>query len=195
MIMVAPEAYETYVRLVRSIADELAPCASWDELVGAYADRMAIVQRALAEAGMSGTGFDLELATDAAFQLRHAELEDELRRAEVSGRIAELQGQAGWVVVTETARVGETVFPPYRRLEMHLPDGTGLDATVELDLETGRPLYAVEVVQLDPATGALLGEAAESNQRRTFSEPSAWEGAIAGLRGGADSSASHPSGP
>jgi hypothetical protein len=186
MIMVAPEAYEAYVRLVRSIADELGSCATQDELVGAYSDRAAIVERALVRAGASGTGLDLELAADAAFQLRQGELEGELGRAEVSRRIADMEGRAGWVVLTEAALVGNDVFPPYRRLEMHLPDGTGLDITVELDLETGRPLYAVEVVQLDPATGALLAGTGDSGRRQTFSEPSAWEQAIAALRGGAE---------
>jgi hypothetical protein len=188
MIMVAPEAYEAYVRLVRSIADELGSCVTQDELVGAYSDRAAIVKRALVRAGATGTGLDLELAADAAFQLRHGELEGELGRAEVSRRISDMQGRAGWVVLTETALVGTEVFPPYRRLEMHLPDGTGLDITVELNQDTGRPLYAVEVVQLDPSTGALLAESGESGRRHTFSERLAWEFAIAELHGGADPS-------
>jgi hypothetical protein len=195
MIMVAPEAYEVYVRLVRTIADELKSCATLDELVDAYADRMAIVEHAAAGGGMSSTGLDLDLAVDAAFQLRHTELEDELQRAEVRRRIADMEERAGWVVLTESALVAEKLFPPYRRLEMHLPDGTGLDVSVELDLETGRPRYAVEVVQLDPATGALLPGREEPDRRQEFSESSAWQEAIAALRGGADSSASHPSRP
>jgi hypothetical protein len=159
MIMVAPEAYATYVRVVRSVADELGACSTQDQLVDAYADRSTIVHGALAAAGVSGSGIDLDLAADAAFQLRSDEVEREQQRGELRRRIADMQGRAGWVVVMETALVSGQVFPPYRRLEMHLPEGTGLDATVELDLDTGHPLYAVEVVQLDPASGALLADA------------------------------------
>lgn len=183
MIMVAPESYATYVRLVRSMADELGTCATQDELVDAYPNRSAIVEGALASVGISGSGLDLELAADAAFQLRFDEVERQLHRDEVGRRIADMQGRAGWVVLTETALVGGQIFPPYRRLEMHLPDGTGLDITVELNLETGHPLYAVEVVQLDPASGGAL-PGADSGERQTFSERPPWEQAIAALRGG-----------
>lgn len=183
MIMVAPEAYATYVRLVRSMADELGSCATQDELVDAYPNRSAIVESALASAGISGSGLDLDLAADAAFQLRSDEVERQLQRDEVGRRIADMQGRAGWVVLTETALVGGQIFPPYRRLEMHLPEGTGLEITVELDLKTGHSLYAVEVVALDPANGSMLPDA-DSGQRQTFSERSPWEQAIAALRGG-----------
>jgi hypothetical protein len=191
MIMVAPEAYETYVRVVRSVANELASCATEDELAAAYGNRSQMLDRSLARVGVSGSGLELELVLDAAFQLRQRELEGELRRADVARRIAAMQGQAGWVVLTESGLVGGQPFPPYERVEMHLPDGTGLLATVELDDTSGRPVYAVETVQLDPATGGQLPASADPG-KQSFPDSTAWEQAVAARRGGSEPAVPRP---
>jgi hypothetical protein len=49
---------------------------------------------------------------------------------------------------------------------------------VELDPETGGPVYGVEAVQLDPQTGDWVNEAEPLSERQTFAAPEPWKEAV-----------------
>lgn len=90
------------------------------------------------------------------------------------------------MVVFETGGAAGFPFPPYRKLEMHLPDGMALHSFVELDADMDRPVFGVEVVRLDPQTGAGVPETEPSQEPLRFSEREPWESALVELRAGLD---------
>ena len=119
------------------------------------------------------------LVTGAAFSIRHRELVEETNRKEAMRLIREGREQrAEWVVLYETAG-GISL---YRRLEMHLRSGAGLHAFIEPDPDTGRPLFGLELVQLDPQTGDWLSDMPPLVERETYPERPPWEQAIQELR-------------
>jgi hypothetical protein len=153
-VMGAAELYMLGIRLVRTIADTLAPVDDLAALVERFgrtgtddvipiADTLDAPQVVL---------LDYQLALGAAFYLRAQEIQEARADADLRQRIEEAreQGQS-WVVLAdrETRRYGQVFF---QRLEMHLPDGFGLLTSSEMDWERGR-IYVVEPLLLDPHTG------------------------------------------
>ena len=180
IVLSDPEAYQRYVLAVRALADDLGAIASPQALAEAYRDGS---RRASATLAASGRPFDANaagLVAGAAFALRHRELAAELEAAEVAGQLAAASrsGQE-WVVVREAGRPELAELGQYRRLEVHLPDGVGLHCFAEPQVDTDRPSFVVEVLPLDPATGAAR---AEVDERHTFGDPDAWAAGIAQLR-------------
>jgi hypothetical protein len=86
---------------------------------------------------------------------------------------------SAWVVVQEVGDAAMAVYGNYRRLEMHLPEGTGLFSYAEAQVDTGAPVFVIERLALDPSSGA---SAAEPEQRWTFRDPTAWSAALDQLR-------------
>lgn len=168
-----PEAYERYVRAVRLVADGLRGVRTSEELAEAWDRREEIVAEALSGAGVGE--LDPDLVAGCAFGLRDQEIRAREAReaAERRIRLARERGEA-WVTLEESGVPGDPPVPfpePYRRTEMHLPDGRGLHLSVEEDPGTGRPVYGLQVVRLDPSTGAWLGD---EGDRRTFPDATAW---------------------
>ena len=145
--------------MVRVIADRLGGVRTVDGLVDAYADWQAVASAALGERPVDMLGMDLELTAGAAFYLRHQELTSELRRQEAVDAIA-LARERGdeWVVVHQSSSPTGLPYPPWRRLEMHLPDGAAIHQWVEQSLEGADVEFGVEVVALDPETGRWLDD-------------------------------------
>ncbi len=79
------------------------------------------------------------------------------------------------MIIHESGNLEEGPFAPYRRLEMRLSDGMGIDMFTETDPASWRPRYGLEIVKLDPATGARLAE----GERRMFTEASTWRDEVA----------------
>ena len=77
------------------------------------------------------------------------------------------------------------------RLEMRLADGVGLHASITVDPATANPVYAVETVQLDPATGDWVHEAEPSPGTATYQTREEWEAAINRIRGRSDPPPQH----
>jgi hypothetical protein len=176
VVMVRPDLYEQSLRLVRAVADELRSAHSAEDLLQMYDHAGEIAAGVIRREELPTEGIDLGLVAGAAFSVRYRELLEEMNREEAIRRIREARERgAEWVVLYETGGVGA---PPYRRLEMKLPDGTGLHAFVEMDPETGGPLFGVETLQLDPQTGDWLNDMQPLSPRQTFTEPAAWEDAI-----------------
>lgn len=182
--MAWPEGYERYVALVRAVCDELGSIRSLEALVDAYDEGTDIAAGAARTRSLSIEGLDLDLAMGAAFCLRHREVVAEIRREEVRRRVDEARARGDeWVVLEEARPWLQVPFPPWRSIQMHLPDGTGLHLWVEesLDPQGDGVEYGVEVVQLNPQTGQwLTGEPIVG--RQTFHEYGLWQVAVVELK-------------
>ena len=183
-----PEGFERHVALVRAVADSLGSVRTVVALVDAYVDRATITAAAAADRLLQTRGLDLELAAGAAFCMRHREITVESRQQESAERIAGAAGRGdAWVVIEETRSPTGIPYPPWRKMEMHLPEGTGLHQWVEEILEADGVEFGVELVRLDPQTGRWLAEqpVRERVVTRDFQE---WKDTVARLkaRAGAD---------
>jgi hypothetical protein len=172
VVLVRPELYERYIRLVRAIADELATVGSIDVLAERFGAAEDLVRQVAGRLGTPTQDMDLGLVAGAAFAHRWREALQEQHRAEALRRIHEARERGDeWVVVYET---GRPAVAPYRRLEMRLSDGAGIHAFVEFDAETGGPLWGMESIQLDARTGDWVADAGQLVARRTFADAASW---------------------
>jgi hypothetical protein len=180
VVMVRPELYEWYVRLVRAIADELGDVRSEDALVNAYRERSSLAEDVAVRLELPLSELDLPLARDAAFCLRHRDLVGELQREEARRRV-ERAREAGeeWVVVFEQSLRG--FQPPYRLVEMHVRSGRSIHSFVEQSADTARPVFGVEVIRLDPMSGDWMPDA-EPEAREEFDDPDVWRARVDALR-------------
>jgi hypothetical protein len=184
VVMVRPDLYERYITVVRAVADELRSCETLDELVEAFGDSAEITARVVRTEIISTEGMDLGLVAGAAFSLRYREVAEEEGRRDAVRRIRQgRERDEAWATVYETDSTA--ALPPYRRLEMRLSDGVALHVFVEVDPDTGAPVYGVEVVQLDAHTADWVTDAPPLSERETFQDPDAWQAAIARLRASA----------
>lgn len=180
-VVSSPEGYDRYVALVRAVTDELGSVRSTEALVDVYVDGVDLAAVA-ARSHMSTEGLDLDLALGAAFCLRYRELVAETRREEVQRRVDESVARGEeWVVIKEASPWLQSPFPPWRRLEMHLPEGNGLHTWVEESLGDEGVEYGVEVVPLDPRTGHWVSGGSVTD-RRTFSDYHVWQDAVEALK-------------
>lgn len=188
VVLVRPELYERYVRLVRAVADELAATdpsgpagpsgagGSVDALAARFEGAGDLVRETAGRLGLPVQDMDIDLVAGAAFAHRWREALQEQHRGEALERIAEARRRGdAWAVVYET---GRPEAPPYRRLEMRLSDGCGVHAFVELDPDTAGPLWGMESVQLDSRTGDWVPEAGHLVARRTFPDAASWTQAV-----------------
>lgn len=179
IVLVEPDHYARYVKLVRATADHLATCASVEQLAEAHARRGAYVAAAAQGLGVRAGEVDDELVAGAAFNLRYRELVGEAERDQALARIREAAGAVGWVVLHER---GHHEAPGYRRLEMHLPGGDGLLVSVDMSPDTGGLLYSVQPMRLDPGTGDPLTASEHVSAPETYESAQPWRDAVARLR-------------
>jgi hypothetical protein len=172
VVLVRPELYQVYIRLVRSIADELGSSSSIEELAERFQGAEELVRQAAARLDIPVQDMDIGLVAGAAFAHGYRGMLQDRHRDEARDRIREARERGDeWVVVYQT---GTPAVPPYRRLEMHLSDGAGIHSFVELDPETGGPVYGMETIQLDAQTGDWVTDAESLSSRRTFSDRESW---------------------
>ncbi len=177
VVMVRPELYERYVVLVRAVADELAGTDSPERLAAAYEHGAEVVAAVVERDAIPVEGLDLGLVAGAAFSLRYRELLADAHRREAADRISTARGRGdAWALIYETGSVERAPYAPYSRLEMHLPDGMGIHAYAEGDPASGRARFGLEVVKLDPASGARLEPGGE---RLVFTDASRWRDEVA----------------
>jgi len=69
-----------------------------------------------------------------------------------------------------------------QRLEMHVKTGRALHTSSRTELDSPIPKFEVEVVQLDPATGAWLVDQAPLMSTQTYHSHEEWEARIAQAR-------------
>ena len=183
VVMVRPDLYERSIRMVRATADELAGCLDVGALVNAWGGAAEIVHRAAAEAGFDLEGLDAGLIAGAAFSMKYRELAAAASRAERVQRIrtAAAAGEP-WVRVEEIGSKETAGMVPWTWVEMHVPTGAGLRQTLEADPMTGAPLYSLEVVPLDPATGDRLPVPPDVVSVEEFNDPTEWMAAVEAKR-------------
>ena len=102
---------------------------------------------------------DLDAVRDAAFCHRHREITRERGKEIARERLEQARREgAEWVVLFEDVTpLGS------HRLEMHVRSGRALHASSKSELDRPTPTYELEVVQLDPATGAWLVDQAAAD--------------------------------
>lgn len=180
IILGDPAAYERFVTAARGVADELGGIKDPEALAAAYEDAVTLGGRQLEGVGTAPDPSTAELVAGAGFALRHRELVAELQAAGVVQCIAAAKaGGQRWVVLGEVSTVELAEYGQYRRLEMHLPDGGAVHAFAEPQIESDRPLYVVELLALDPATGVPAGAVEE---RLVFGDKARWQAAVEEVR-------------
>ena len=184
VVMVRPDLYERSIRMVRATADELAGCLDVAALVEAWSGAAEIVHRAATEAGLDLEGLDAGLVAGAAFSMRYRELAADAARSDRLARIrAAAEAGEAWVRVEEIGSKETAGMVPWTWVEMHVPTGAGLRQTLEADPATGTPLYSLEVVPLDPATGDRLPVPPDVvTVEESFNDPAAWMAAVEAKR-------------
>lgn len=184
LCLVDPEGYERLVRAVRAVADELAGIGTPEQLVEAYDGRATWTARVVRTAAGRDDPATVDLVADSGFALRYAELSRELREAAVRDRIAAAGERPQWIVLHADGELREDGPAVYRRLEMHVPDGTALALSAGLDPETGLTAYRLEAFHLDPRTGQVAAAPAGEHlpPPSSYSDIDEWRAAAAALR-------------
>ena len=182
VVLVRPELYERYIQLVRGIADELAATVTGlDALAARFEGAEDLAREVAGRIGVPEGDMDFGLVAGAAFAHRYREALQDQHRDDARERIRSArEAGATFVMVYETGSRG---IPPYRRLEMRLADGAGIHSFVELDPETGNPVYGLEQIQLDPQTGDWVTDAESLVSRTMFPDEAAWAAGIVAAGG------------
>jgi hypothetical protein len=177
-VMVDAGMYEQYLTMVRAVADELADVRTEQDLLTAWEERRELAGAVVARHAPPMRAFmDLEAVRDAAFCHRHREITREHGKEIARERLERARiEQAEWALLfDDVTPMGS------HRLEMHVRSGRGLHASCKRDID--RPAtYSLEVVQLDPVTGAWLLDQPPLMPAQTYRSPEEWESRIAWAR-------------
>lgn len=178
-VMVNAALYEQYLTTVRAIAEELRDARTEDELVVAWDERRDVALEVVSRSAPSMRSFmDLTAVRDAAFAHRHREITRERGKEIARERLEQARrDQAEWVVLFEDVTpLGS------QRLEMHVKTGRALHTSSKTELDSPIPKFELEVVQLDPATGAWLVDQAPLMPAQTYHSHEEWEARVARAR-------------
>jgi hypothetical protein len=177
-VMVDAAMYEQYLTMVRAVADELADVRTEEELLTAWEERRELAGAVVARHAPPLRAFmDLGAVRDAAFCHRHREITRARGKEIARERLEQAWREGGdWVVLfDDVTPLGS------HRLEMHVRSGRGLHASCRKDVDRP-PTYSLEVVQLDPGTGAWLLDEPPLMPAQTYRTPEEWEARIAQAR-------------
>jgi hypothetical protein len=177
-VMVNATLYEQYVQVVRAIVDELRTVRTEDDLVRTWREQPGLGTDALQRLSPSMAALmDPEAVRDAAFCQRHRETTREHAKEIARERLERARREgAEWVVLFEDVTpLGS------HRLEMHVRSGRAIHASSTAQPE-GEPTYELEVVQLDPLTGAWLLDKPPLMPAKRFRRRQEWEARTAQAR-------------
>jgi hypothetical protein len=178
-VMVNAALYEQYLTMVRAVAEQLGDVRSEDDLVVAWHERRDIALEVVSRTAPSMRSFmDMAALRDAAFAHRHRQITRERGKEIARERLEQARrDQAEWVVLFEDVTpIGS------QRLEMHVRTGRALHTSSKSDLDKPIPTFELEVVQLDPVTGAWLVDQAPLMDPQTYRSHEEWEARIARAR-------------
>jgi hypothetical protein len=178
-VMVNAALYEQYLLTVRAIAEELGDVRTEDDLVLAWQERRDIALEVVSRTAPSMRSFmDIGAVRDAAFAHRHRQITRERGKEIARERLEQARrDQAEWVVLFEDVTpLGS------QRLEMNVKTGRALHTSSKSELDNPIPSFELEVVQLDPATGAWLVDQPPLLPARTYHSHEEWEARIAQAR-------------
>jgi hypothetical protein len=178
-VMVSPEIYEQYLKMVRAVAEALGDVRTEDDLFQAWGERRDVAEEVVSRHAPSMRALmDLGAVRDAAFCHRHREITREQGKQIARERLeAARRERAEWVVLFEDV----TPFGS-QRLEMHVRSGRALHPSSRLEVGGTGVAYELEVVQLDPADGAWLLDRAPLMKPERYRTEEEWEARIAQAR-------------
>lgn len=181
--MADPDMYVASLAVVRGLADGLTDVTSEEELQAADETRGDdwLEARLAAIDVPHADWLDLDRARAAAFNLRLSELRVEIQKRTMAERLtAARQAGEDWVVVVD----GEIGLPgqrTYQRVEIHSRAGVALSVWSERDWSRGETFW-LEILRVDPATGARLPGAAPLEEPQSFHDHAALDRALARAR-------------
>ncbi|MGA2512976.1 MAG: hypothetical protein ABSG37_05100 [Candidatus Limnocylindrales bacterium] len=152
-----PGLYEASVKLVRGLADGLRDLTSEADLEAAYSGR----DQEWAEGRLAGIDVpygdwpDLDLALDAAFNLRLNELRGEVAARTTAARLAAARDAGETWLTSADGEVGIPGQRTYRRVDIHTSAGLALYGYSAQDWDRGET-YWLEVLRVDPDNGTLI---------------------------------------
>lgn len=196
LVMVDPQRYTRVVSVIRHAADQLGVHTSVEDLVAARRDGRDVVMAACEATGIPLEYMgDIGAVADAAFGLRHREVEATRRSQRAAALVAAARANGDpWVTVVESGRLDHPGITPFQRIDMCLADGAAIRAAVDVDPDSYNAVYSIEQLQLDPDTGALADGSARRDVE-TFSDPEPWQAAVARWRTDAPRRDRDPPGP
>jgi len=174
-VMVNAALYEQYVMAVRAIAEELSDVRTDEELYEAWRERKDIALEVVGRTAPSMRAvMDLGALRDAAFCHRHRQLTRERGKEIARERLERARRERQeWVVLFEDVTpLGS------ERLEMHVRTGRAIHASSKTELDRPRPTFELEVVQLDPATGAWLVDQPPLMPSRRYDSHEEWQARV-----------------
>jgi hypothetical protein len=174
-VMVNAALYEQYLTTVRAVAEELGDVRTDEGLVEAWHERRDVAAEVVARNAPSMRAFmDVTALRDAAFCHRHRQITRERAKDIARERLERARRErAEWVVLFEDVTpLGS------QRLEMHVRTGRAIHASSRSELDRPIPTFELEVVQLDPATGAWLVDQPPIVPARTFHSHEEWDARI-----------------
>jgi hypothetical protein len=178
-VMHNPTIYEQYIAVVRAIAEELEDVRTEDDLVTAWHERRDIATAVIERSPPTMRAvMDMQAVRDAAFCHRHREITRQ-RGKEIAAERLEAARRAGdeWVVLFEDVTpLGS------HRLEMHVRSGRALHASTQVDPERPTPNFELEVVELDPVTGAWLVDRPPLMPPQRYATEEEWQARIGQAR-------------
>jgi hypothetical protein len=178
-VMVNATLYQQYIGVVRAVIEELGDVHTEADLLAAWEERRDVAAEVVRRlAPTMATMMDVEAVRDAAFCQRHRDITREQAKEIARQRLEDARRTgAEWVTLFDDATpLGS------HRLEMHVRTGRAVHSSSEVGLDDSRPTYAIEVVQLDPATGAWLVDQPPIMPSRQFRTQEEWEARIAQAR-------------
>lgn len=179
MVMVDPERYTRVVAVIRDTADRLRGHQTVEDLVRTRQRGRELVASSCSAVGVPLEHLgDVDAVADAAFALRHREVDAAQRRQRITARItrAHERGDA-WVTIDESGHLDQPGVAPYERIDMRLDDGSGLRMSVDVDPDSYQPIYAIDRLQLDPVSGTLT-ERVDATGSATFRDRAQWSAAF-----------------
>jgi hypothetical protein len=155
--MTDPAAYEEAIAAVGLIAAHLRRVAHGvTELAEANSKGRAFVESVVPAGSLRS--FPPETVLDAACAIRQRELVAEAQLASRRAALAEAaEAGSAWARLGATSSQGPATYRD--ELLVHLESGTGILCTVELDVDSGNPMFVARPVAVDTTTGAVLGTA------------------------------------
>jgi hypothetical protein len=177
-VMVNAELYQQYIQIVRAIGDELRDVHTEEDLVRTWHEQRGlgaeIVNRLSPSMAML---MNTDAVRDAAFCNRHREVMREHGKEIARQRLLEARRTgAEWVLLFEDV----TPFGSHR-LEMNVRLGRAIHASAKTE-PAGPATYELEVVQLDPSTGAWLLDKPPLVPATKFNRHDEWEARVSQAR-------------
>lgn len=170
-VMVNASLYQQYVQVIRAVVDELGDVETEDDLFRAYNEHPSVAQEAAARlAPPLRPVMDLGQARDAAYCQRHRDIVRSRGKEIAAERLEEARRTgAEWVVLFDDATpLGS------HRLEMQVRTGRAMHASTTVELDAGHATYELEVVSLDPRTGAWLLDAPPIVPQQRYDTEEEW---------------------